>query len=82
MLLAKRPNLLIIDAGLPYMSGLDFVATLLADYTAPALPILFITGRGERRAFSRRQVNDVSSTCSGRATAGRRRYGAKIDAVG
>jgi len=37
---------------------------------------------GRMRAFSRRQVNDVSSTCSRRATAGRRRYGAKIDAVG
>jgi DNA-binding response OmpR family regulator len=47
MLLEKRPSLLIVDAGLPYLSGVDFVATLIADYTAPALPIIFITGRDD-----------------------------------
>jgi len=42
-LLKSAPDLLVIDAEMPYLSGIDFVATLLADSTAPAVPILFIT---------------------------------------
>ena len=44
LLLAKQPDLLIVDAGLPYLSGIDFVATLLADRSVPCPPVIFITG--------------------------------------
>jgi two-component system phosphate regulon response regulator PhoB len=50
MLLERRPDLLIIDAHLPYMSGIDFVATLIADQSLPAMPVVFITGREELSA--------------------------------
>jgi len=49
-LLERRPDLLIIDASLPYMSGIDFVATLIADQSLPAMPVIFITGREELSA--------------------------------
>jgi len=49
-LLERRPDLLIIDAHLPYMSGIDFVATLIADQSLPAMPVVFITGREELSA--------------------------------
>jgi DNA-binding response OmpR family regulator len=47
MLLEQKPDLLIIDAKLPYLSGIDFVATVTADTTAPCPPVIFITGHEE-----------------------------------
>lgn len=49
-LLERRPDLLIIDAHLPYLSGIDFVATLIADQSLPAMPVVLITGREELSA--------------------------------
>src|ERR1051325_3135141 len=37
-------DLLIIDAQLPYMTGIDFVATLIADTSIPVVPVIMITG--------------------------------------
>src|SRR3954467_11911247 len=44
MILEARPDLLLVDVSLPYMSGHDFVATLVADQTIPHIPVIFITG--------------------------------------
>jgi len=43
MFLASTPDLLLIDINMPYMSGLDFVATLFADATVPMIPVVFMT---------------------------------------
>jgi DNA-binding response OmpR family regulator len=43
MFLAYTPDLLLIDVSMPYMSGLDFVATIFADNTVPIIPVVFIT---------------------------------------
>jgi DNA-binding response OmpR family regulator len=43
MFLAYTPDLLLIDVSMPYMSGLDFVATIFADHTVPVIPVVFIT---------------------------------------
>jgi len=43
MFLASTPDLLLIDVGMPYMSGVDFVATVFADVTVPIIPVVFIT---------------------------------------
>src|SRR3954471_3258603 len=37
-------DLIIVDAQLPYMSGIEFASTLMADTTLPAVPIILITG--------------------------------------
>ncbi len=37
------PDLLIVDIDMPYMNGIDFVATLLADATIPYIPVIFVT---------------------------------------
>jgi len=47
ILLERAPDLLIIDARLPYLSGIDFVAALMADGSTPCPPIVFITGHDE-----------------------------------
>jgi len=41
---ARSIDLLIIDAHLPYMTGIDFVATLIADTSIPVVPVILITG--------------------------------------
>jgi DNA-binding response OmpR family regulator len=43
----KSIDLLLVDAKLPYMSGLEFVSTLIADSTLPAIPMILITGHEE-----------------------------------
>ncbi len=49
MLLEAAPDLLVIDAEMPYLSGIDLVAALIADASAPSVPILFITAHEEYR---------------------------------
>lgn len=43
MFLASTPDLLLIDISMPYMSGLDFVASVFADDAVPIIPVVFIT---------------------------------------
>ena len=52
MLLARPPDLLVIDVNMPYMSGLEFVATLFADTTLPLVPTLFITSNADFAAHA------------------------------
>ena len=49
VLLESPPDMLVVDAEMPYMSGIDLVAALLADSTAPSIPILFITAHERHR---------------------------------
>ena len=49
LLLDSPPDLLVIDAQMPYLSGTDFVAALIADATAPSVPVLCITAHEEYR---------------------------------
>src|SRR5438874_1035858 len=37
-------DLLVLDINIPYLSGTQFVATLIADHTLPPVPVVFITG--------------------------------------
>jgi CheY-like chemotaxis protein len=41
---ARTIDLMIVDGQLPYMSGIEFVSTLIADTTLPYIPIILITG--------------------------------------
>lgn len=50
-------DLMIVDAQLPYMSGIDFVSALIADTTLPAVPIILITGH--ERFVMRAAILDV-----------------------
>src|SRR5688572_10133992 len=42
-ILQRAPDLLIVDVNMPYLNGLDFVATLVADSTVPYFPFLFLS---------------------------------------
>jgi DNA-binding response OmpR family regulator len=41
------PDLMLVDVSLPYLDGIDFVASLKADTTVPDVPVVFISGNGE-----------------------------------
>lgn len=43
----KQFDLVVVDANLPYFTGLEFITTLIADTTLPALPAILITGHEE-----------------------------------
>ncbi|HEY5899027.1 MAG TPA: response regulator [Burkholderiales bacterium] len=44
-----RPDLMVVDAHMPHVSGLDFVSALITDSSMPWVPVIFITGRSELR---------------------------------
>ena len=41
------PDVMVVDAHMPYVSGLEFVATLVGESSLPWVPVIFITGREE-----------------------------------
>ena len=41
---ANEIALIIVDADLPYMSGVEFASTIIADSTLPPLPIILLSG--------------------------------------
>jgi len=47
ILARDRVDLMIVDANLPHVSGVDFVANLVADPNQPWAPVIFITGRAD-----------------------------------
>ena len=45
LLYEAGPDLMVVDAHMPYLSGVEFVSTLAADASLPSIPVIFITGR-------------------------------------
>ncbi len=54
---ASGIDLLIVDAQLPYLSGIEFVSTLIADTTLPSVPMILITGH--EHLASRAEILEV-----------------------
>jgi|SRR5579859_364703 len=54
---AGSVDLMVVDAQLPYMNGIDFVSALIADTTLPVVPIILITGH--ERFVMRAAILDV-----------------------
>jgi two-component system phosphate regulon response regulator PhoB len=48
----EQPDLMIVDAHMPYVSGLDFVSALIGDSSMPWVPVIFMTGRSELRSHA------------------------------
>ena len=48
----SQPDLMIVDAHMPYVSGLDFVSATITDSSMPWVPVIFITGRSELRSHA------------------------------
>lgn len=44
-LLRAAPDLLVVDADLPYLSGVEFLATIVADSSLPYVPAILLASR-------------------------------------
>ena len=42
-ILLSAPDLLIVDVNMPYLSGIELMASVIADRTVPAFPFIFLT---------------------------------------
>jgi DNA-binding response OmpR family regulator len=47
LVLRQPPDLMVVDVNMPYMDGMEFVATLTADSTVPCFPVIFLTSRDD-----------------------------------
>ena len=45
LLYQAAPDVMVVDAHMPYMSGVEFVSTLVTEHSLPWVPVIFITGR-------------------------------------
>ncbi len=43
LILSGRPDLMIVDVNMPYMSGFEFIAAVKGDTTIPRIPTIFLT---------------------------------------
>jgi DNA-binding response OmpR family regulator len=48
----ENPDLMIVDAHMPFVSGLDFVSALISDSSMPWVPVIFMTGRSDLRGHA------------------------------
>ncbi|MFN2643822.1 MAG: response regulator [Burkholderiales bacterium] len=49
LLVEHSPDLVVLEADLPFMSGLDLIATVAVDQTVPSVPVIFIATSDEHR---------------------------------
>jgi DNA-binding response OmpR family regulator len=47
LLLRQRPDVMLVDVDMPYMSGLEFVQALKADAAVSDIPVVFVTSRAD-----------------------------------
>jgi CheY-like chemotaxis protein len=52
-LLKSAPDLIVCDVSMPHMSGLELVAALRADPTAPQVPVIFLTSDADSEGRAR-----------------------------
>ena len=61
LLVEHAPELVIVEANLPFMSGLDLVATVAVDQSAPCMPVVFLASNDEDRSRAQ-QLGDACLT--------------------
>jgi two-component system, chemotaxis family, chemotaxis protein CheY len=49
LLVEHSPDLVVLEADLPFLSGLDLIATVAVDQSAPCMPVVFIAANEEHR---------------------------------
>jgi two-component system phosphate regulon response regulator PhoB len=45
LLYQAAPDVMVVDAHMPYVSGVEFVSTLVTEQSLPWVPVIFISGR-------------------------------------
>ena len=58
LLVEHAPDLVILEAQLPFLTGLDLIATVAVDQSAPCMPVVFLTNNEEDRSRAQ-QLGDA-----------------------
>ena len=58
LLVEHAPDLVILEANLPFLSGLDLIATVAVDQSAPCMPVVFLASNDEDRSRAQ-QLGDA-----------------------
>jgi len=58
LLVEHPPDLVILEADLPFLTGLDLIATISVDQSAPCMPVVFLTSNEEDRSRAQ-QLGDA-----------------------
>jgi DNA-binding response OmpR family regulator len=58
LLIEEPPDLVVLEANLPFLSGLDLIATIAVDHSAPCLPVVFLTANEDERSRAQ-QLGDA-----------------------
>jgi len=58
LLVEHAPDLVILEADLPFLTGLDLIATIAVDQSAPCMPVVFLTSNEEDRSRAQ-QLGDA-----------------------
>ena len=58
LLVEHAPDLVILEANLPFLSGLDLIATVAVDQSAPRIPVVFLASNDEDRSRAQ-QLGDA-----------------------
>ena len=61
LLVEHAPDLVILEADLPFLSGLDLIATVAVDQSAPCMPVVFLASNDEDRSRAQ-QLGDACLT--------------------
>jgi DNA-binding response OmpR family regulator len=61
LLVEHAPDLVILEANLPFLSGLDLIATVAVDQSAPCMPVVFLASNDEDRSRAQ-QLGDACLT--------------------
>lgn len=53
VLLARPPNLVLCDIGMPYLNGLELISLMHSDANSSSIPVVFISGRSDSSTMAR-----------------------------
>lgn len=53
ILLARPPNLVLCDIGMPYLNGLELISLMQSDARSSSIPVVFISGRSDSSTMAR-----------------------------
>jgi DNA-binding response OmpR family regulator len=53
VLLARPPDLLLCDIGMPFLNGLELISLMQTDAHSASIPVIFISGRSDSETMAR-----------------------------
>lgn len=52
-MLARQPDLVLCDIGMPYLNGLELMALMQSDEKSASIPVVFVSGRSDSATMAR-----------------------------